>query len=404
MISAGIVVEYNPFHNGHLHHLNETKKRTDADVVIAVMSGNFLQRGEPAIVSKFARTKMALQAGCDIVVELPYAFAVQQAEIFADGAVRILASLGCRYLCFGSESGDINAFLDTFHWLERQKGRFDEILKEKMRLGFSYPKAAALAYSEMEGDRALLDLSQPNNILGYQYLKAIKDRQLDIIPLTIPRIKAGYHDPEFSSDTIASATSIRKAIFSEKGDLETLKRYMPESSFEELLRFKREYGTWQNWENYWPFLKYRIIQSSPGELREIYDMEEGIEYRVREAAFRADSFQSFMEKLKTKRYTWTRLQRLSTHILMNAKKEEMKTYCQKPEYARLLGFSKRGRQYLNRMKEELAIPLIAKASSRDGGAFELDKRAGYIYSFGFPPSVRQRVLEEEYKRPPVMAE
>ncbi len=254
--SVGVIVEYNPFHNGHAFHLEESKKAADADIVIAAMSGNFLQRGEPALVSKWARAKMALSAGVDIVFELPYKYATQQAEIFAQGAVSILSSAGCDSICFGSESGNINAFEDTYFFMQKFKARFEEGVKQFIKEGNSYPKALSLAFSSLSPDKTLIDLSKPNNILGFQYLNACqKTCSQPPKMLTITRKNAGYHDENFTSETIASATSIRKALFSGDQDLEKIRSYLPSSTLELLLEYRWNFGGFHDWEIYWPLLK-----------------------------------------------------------------------------------------------------------------------------------------------------
>src|SRR3954447_5149175 len=165
MKSVGLIVEYNPFHNGHAFHLQASKEAAEADIVIAVMSGNFLQRGEPALVSKWHRTQMALLNGVDIVFELPYCFATQKAETFANGAVSILNAVGCDTLCFGSESGDISSFLQTIEYLDTQHSSFNKNIKQFIDTGVSYPKALSLAFQQLPESEKYLDLSRPNNIL-----------------------------------------------------------------------------------------------------------------------------------------------------------------------------------------------------------------------------------------------
>lgn len=211
--AVGLVVEYNPFHNGHLYHLEASKTASEADAVIAVMSGNFLQRGEPALVSKWARTKMALKQGADLVIELPYAYATQKAETFADGAISILEALGCSSVCFGSENGEISPFLETAELLNSHHAEYQQLVKQFMKEGMSYPSAQTSAFLALETDSRPLDLSLPNNILGFQYVRAIQKQKASIRPLTIKRTAAGYHDEDFNSSPIASATSIRKALF-----------------------------------------------------------------------------------------------------------------------------------------------------------------------------------------------
>lgn len=401
MISTGIVVEYNPFHNGHALHLQKSKEKTGSDVVIAVMSGNFLQRGEPAIVNKFARTQMALMAGIDIVVELPYAFATQKAETFAKGAVQLLSALGCDYLCFGSEAGSIDTFHHTGEFMCQHEDELNRHVRYFMEKGYSYPKANALAFQKLNPPEDILDLSKPNNILGYHYMKEISKLPKPMTGMTIKRENSGYHDEELSDTKISSATSIRKAIFT-ANSLEDVISSIPESTLDVLKEFLDEYHTFIEWENYWQLLKYRLIHSEPEELREIYEMVEGLENRLIQYAKLSNSFKEFIEQVKTKRYTWTRIQRICTHILTNAKRKEMLERSNQAEYIRLLGMNSKGREYIRERKDEISLPIIAKLSAADPTLIRLDVKAGQVYSFGFPESVTHKIFEAEYKQPPII--
>lgn len=401
MISAGIVVEYNPFHNGHLYHLQQTRKKTEADVVIAVMSGQFLQRGEPALVSKYTRTKMALNAGVDLVIELPYAFCTQKAEIFALGAVQILSSLKVDYICFGSEAGNIDTFKNTISFLSNHETSYNSLIKQYIKKGVSYPKAASLAFHHLapNTEADILDMSKPNNILGYHYMKAIQQTGNSITPVTIRRKQAGYHDEDLSDTQISSATSIRKVLWFDHS-LKQIKGHVPEFTYEQLLTFQNKYGNFVYWENLWSFLKYRLIQGEPEELRNIYEVEEGLEYRLQRFAKDSSSFAEFMNKIKTKRYTWTRLQRACLHILTNTKKEWMIN--KQPEYIRILGFNQNGRKFLKEKKEEISLPVISKLSQADQEAIKLDVKASQIYAFAFQHNQGECIVNEELMHLPII--
>ncbi|WP_462409169.1 nucleotidyltransferase [Neobacillus sp. Marseille-QA0830] len=402
MKAVGVIVEYNPFHNGHAYHLQASRQAANADIVIAVMSGNFLQRGEPALVSKWYRTKMALQGGADLVFELPYRFAVQKAETFANGAVSLLDAAGCDFMCFGSESGELSSFHQTINYLNEQQSLFDSHIKQAMDTGFSYPKAAALSFQQLAHSGTYIDLSKPNNILGYQYIKSIMDQKSHVKPLTISRKSADYHDIEFSSATIASATSIRKAIFEDQSDSGKIQQYIPAATLELLEEYQSRYGLFHQWESYWPLLQYRLIQASPQELNDIYEAEEGLENRLRQAALVSDSFEEFMQAIKTKRYTWTRLQRLCVHILTNTKKSEIWGLQEKASYLRLLGMTGAGRNYLNKQKKHFALPLIAKLSSLTNQEVTLDIRAARTYVLGVSAHKKKVLLKQEFDQPPIM--
>ncbi|MGD6848667.1 nucleotidyltransferase [Rossellomorea aquimaris] len=402
MKATGVVVEYNPFHNGHLHHLRETRIASGADVVVAVMSGHFLQRGEPALVSKWARTRMALEAGVDVVIELPYCFATQHAEIFSRGAISLLDSIGCESFCFGSEDGDIDTFEKTVLFIEANRERYNTYIRRFIQDGMSYPSALAKAFQTLGNGDSVIDLSKPNNILGFHYMEARNQIHSTLKAYTITREAAGYHDQHFSSPSIASATSIRKSIFSSEGD-HNIDSYLPSTSVSQLTQYQLEYGGFHRWENYWTILQYKLLASSREELKDIYEIEEGIENRMMECVKTSTSFKEFMTKLKTKRYTWTRLQRMLLHILTNTRKEEMRSRHISPSYIRLLGMNKTGREFIHSKKKEMPLPLISKLSSANQSEIELDVRAAEIFSLGLKnAAARKKLLHQEWSQPPVI--
>lgn len=400
MKTVGIIVEYNPFHNGHLYHAHQARQAAKADLVIAVMSGHFLQRGEPAIVNKWARARMALENGVDLVVELPYAFSVQKAEYFSKGAVSILHELSCNSFCFGSENGRIGDFLLSAEQVEASSHLLNPLIRKHMSKGVSFPKAQTLAREELFEDTLPLDLSQPNNILGFHYVQANRTLETPMEPLTIKRQQAGFHEEALSDQPIASATGIRKAIHERKG-LKAVEQYVPPSVFKELTRYYNYYGQLHSWELYWPLLKYRLLSSSPSELACLYEVTEGIEYRLQQAARSASSFTDFMQAVKTKRYTWTRIQRMLVHILLNVPKEEMNEALESARYIRLLGMNGKGRQYLNEIKKNLSLPLITKAAAYKK-ELALDIKATEVYALGLEPYSSHSLVLSEYNEPPVI--
>ncbi|MBS4217860.1 nucleotidyltransferase [Bacillus sp. FJAT-49711] len=401
MNSVGIVAEYNPFHNGHQFQVQSAKKLSQSDIAIAVMSGNFLQRGEPAIVNKWARTKMALQAGVDIVIELPYAYAVQNAEIFAYGAVLLLNSIGCRSICFGSESGDIHQFDETVQFINQNKAKYEENIRKYIKKGISYPSALSAAFKELEPGSTTIDLTQPNNILGFHYMAAGKKINSRISFHTVQRKNAEHHDESLSGSFIASATSIRKSIHLHN-DLQKIQDYVPTGTYIELLNYITQYGQFHSWEHYWPFLQYKILSMEKTALKDIYDVSEGLENRLIKAAQTATSFEEFMKSVKTKRYTWTRLQRTCVHILSNMKKEMIHSLSKKPQYIRLLGMNEQGRQYIREIKKELHVPLISKVSGFQNDMLSLDLKASNIYAFALSEPERSKLLKMEFAQPPIL--
>ncbi|NKX11842.1 nucleotidyltransferase [Bacillus cereus] len=403
MKAGGIVVEYNPFHNGHLYHVQETKKLTQSDIIIAVMSGPFLQRGEPALISKWYRTKMALANGVDLVVELPYVFATQKAETFANGAISILNALRVSEICFGSEDGQIENFYNTISVQKNEEETFNCLVKQFMDAGNSYAKATSDAFSHILTSEKNIDMSQPNNILGFQYIKAILSQNSSIQAQTIKRFASHYHDETFNDQHIASATSIRKQLFSEEGSFTTIEPFLPQATTSLLANYKQNYGILHNWEQYFSFFKYKLMTMSSGDLRHIYEIEEGLEHRILSKIQNSSSFYSFMEALKTKRYTWTRLQRACTHILTNTTKEEIRSVNieQHAPYIRLLGMSQKGQTYLSKNKKKIELPILTHTKTFDHAALDIEKKANSVYFSIMHEPLRTQLLKQDITHHPI---
>ncbi|NIL11793.1 nucleotidyltransferase [Bacillus cereus] len=403
MKAGGIVVEYNPFHNGHLYHVQQTKKLTQSDIIIAVMSGPFLQRGEPALISKWYRTKMALANGVDLVVELPYVFATQKAETFANGAISILNALRVSEICFGSEDGQIENFYNTISIQKNEEETFNCLVKQFMDAGNSYAKATSDAFSHILTSEKNIDMSQPNNILGFQYMKAILSQNSSIQAQTIKRFASHYHDETFNDQHIASATSIRKQLFSEEGSFTTIEPFLPQATTSLLANYKQNYGILHNWEQYFSFFKYRLMTMSPEDLRHIYEIEEGLEHRILSKIQNSSSFYSFMEALKTKRYTWTRLQRACTHILTNTTKEDIRSANieQHAPYIRLLGMSQKGQTYLSKNKKKIELPILTHTKTFDHAALDIEKKANSVYFSIMHEPLRTQLLKQDITHHPI---
>jgi predicted nucleotidyltransferase len=394
MKAVGMVVEYNPFHNGHLFHLNCSKENTDAEVTIACMSGNFLQRGEMAIVDKFSRTRMALQAGVDLVVELPVMQAAQNADVFAHNSVQILHAVGCDTLSFGSELGLIDPFIDAVELLESNKYQFDEMVKNEMSIGSSYASATGKAFSLLSLEPMSLDLSLPNNTLGFHYVSEIIKNYPRMKPVTFSRIGAGYHETNLHESGIASATSIRKALFESS---EPISHYMPDFVSNEMQRYFKLTKNFHHWENYWKLLQYKICSSTPEQLRRIYEVKEGIEHRFIEYASQSNNFNDFIGKVKSKRYTWTRLQRICLYILLNLESDFVEKL-QHPSYIKILGFSEKGRKYLNQKKKTFLLPILSKKLYEDP-SFQMSLRANQIYYNFMKINIREQLMHQEFEQP-----
>lgn len=376
MKSCGIIAEYNPFHNGHQYQIQEAKKQTSAEVIIVVMSGNFLQRGEPAIVDKWQRAEMALSSGADLVIELPVSFSVQPADYFAKGGVALLQELRCEALSFGTESGageDFQLFAENWNSREKEiEAKFNQLKNN----GETYAAQMQQAVREtMQGSD--IDVAAPNTILGLAYAKEnrLYPKPMKLYPVT--RVGAGYHEKELEDTPFQSATALRKALLRETEEfnaLEVIQTAVPPATLDIIQESEFIY-----WEKLWPFLKYQLILQSEEQLREIYQMNEGIEYRLKQKVSEAETFEHFMELVKTKRYTWVRLQRLFTYVLLQFKKTDMQDALKAPKAIRVLGFTGKGQRYLSAVKKEVALPIISRLNQKNKFLWEMDIQAGKVY-------------------------
>lgn len=390
MNATGVIVEYNPFHNGHLHHIKQSKILTDADIVIAVMSGHFLQRGEPSFVNKWRRTKMALLNGVDLVIELPYAFATAPAVDFAKGGIALLDALGCKSIAFGSEEGQIEPFLAVYSAIEAQTSTFQSNVQQAVKNGVSYAKALNSGYEQLTtaSTKKFANLSLPNNILGYHYVEQIFKQKSDMKPITIPRVASGYHDAIHEGTTIQSATGIRQAVFDES--LQTVESFMPASNYALL-----QQTNFMNWERLYPLLRYELLRTPAAELARFAEVTEGIEHLLIKAARTCETFQQFMERIKSKRYTWTRLQRMLTHIFTAFTSEQLHD-SQMPSYARILGMTENGQKYISTHKKQFTLPLVSRAASLNDPMLAQDIKATDLYLHASHASIGL-----DYKCPPI---
>lgn len=384
MKSCGLIVEYNPFHNGHRYHAEMARKQTGAEVVIAVMSGNFLQRGEPAILDKWQRANEALQNGVDLVIELPVEWAVQSADYFAKGAVRLLQDVGCDSLCFGTENTtqfDYESF-GKFVWNNQHE--IDQAFQNLADQKISYPQKMTEVFRTLLQD-AQLDFSSPNHILGLSYAKenARYERPMALHP--IKRKSAEYHEKEISDETIASATAIREAV-AKKAEIQHV---VPEVTAQDLLT-----KSTQTWDELWPYLRYKLLSTNATKLKEIYQMTEGLEIRLQEAAKQATNFHSFVSLVKTKRYTWTRIQRLACYVLLNITESEILAQ-QEKNYLHVLGFTEVGRQFLKETKQE-TTPIYSRIGRKEATEAKLLIRSDQIYCLA-----NSQLTEQNFGRMPI---
>ena len=356
----GIIAEYNPFHNGHLYHLETSKKLTDADYTVAIISGNFTQRGSTSIVDKWSKTKMALENGIDLVIELPVLYSISSAENFADGAIKILNSLGIvDYLSFGAETSDISILNNIANILCSEHEEYKNLLSIELEKGLSFPKArenALLDYIKNTDDNVpenrIIDfekyskvLSSPNNILGIEYLKALKKYKSSIKPVCISRFKSEYNSSSFS-ENIASATAIRELIKNKNFD--TIKNVIPLESYSILMDCINSGCVAPDLNCFEKEIIFTLRKMSIEEIASIPDVSEGLEFSIKKAANSCNNINEFLDIVKSKRYTITRLQRILLYALLGISKEDMQLSkkVEKP-YVRVLGFNDNGKKLVS---------------------------------------------------------
>lgn len=278
MKACGIIVEYNPFHNGHHYHAQQARELSGADVVIAVMSGSFLQRGEPAITDKWSRAEAALANGVDIVFELPLAWSLQSADYFARGAIEILQACGCESLVFGTDAEDHFDYQDFGAFVATNQSLIDQTFQQLNQQQFSYPEQMRAVFQQLYPTLSL-EGSTPNHILALSYAQENAKYLQPMTLIGLPRQQAGYHDTDLTTDQIASATAIRGALATGND----ISAYVPTETIASLQ------GPIVTWDDLWPLLKYQILSSSVNDLQQIYQMVEGLEHRFLQFAGAADS-------------------------------------------------------------------------------------------------------------------
>ncbi|WP_288728388.1 nucleotidyltransferase [uncultured Limosilactobacillus sp.] len=375
MHAVGLVTEYNPFHNGHCYHLSQARELTHAEVVVAVMSGNFTQRGEPTLLDKWQRAQAALTNGVDLVVELPIFMAVQPAHRFAAGALELLAALGVDDVVFGAE---------------HPKWDFKQLVAAEQNFtasGFSqYNATFATQFNEQLKDQTGLSLTDPNDILSFGYYKAQINERLPLRLHPIQRRGSQYHDERIEG-RIASASAIRQAVL-EHGDF---KQAVPVQTAQQLQKLQQV----PSWDAMYPMLRNQLIQAPVEQLAQIYQMAEGLEYRMKDAAQRNLSFAGFMKAVKTKRYTYAHLLRVYLYTILQLTESQVSDHLKRP-YLHVLGFNERGRDYLHSIKKQVELPLLTKIDQnlRDD-LLNLDYRAGKLYQTFTP-------VEQDLKHAPVI--
>lgn len=398
---AAIIAEYNPLHNGHEFQIKRAKQLTGADFIVVVMSGDFTQRGVPAVIDKYQRTRMALNAGADLVLELPLYYSCSSAEYFASGAINLLNKLGIvNYLVFGSECGDIKILTEIADVLITRKDEISGVIHGLVREGISYPMARVKAvetaipnsYEHVEA------MNYPNNILGFEYIRALKQFNSDIKPVTNLRIGSAYHD-RMIDNPICSSLAIRTSL-EEKGELERIRSQVPFHVYKILEKeFLKTFPVLN--EDISSMLKYKLLLDEGKGYEEYVDISSDFSDKIIKNLNKYQSYSQFCDLLKSKDITYARVARNLLHILLNIKKESMARYKEEGYifYARMLGFRKSSDELMSALKKNSSIPVISKlADARHQlnptgmDMLECDIQAAHIYD---------TIISEKFQAPTV---
>ena len=397
MQAVGIIVEYNPFHNGHKWQVEAAKKQSGCSFVVGVMSGNFMQRGEPALFDKWKRAEMAIRGGVDLIIELPVVFTVRSAEYFATGGIRLLHSLGIvSHVCFGAEHADLTLLNKIAMSTEDA-----EVIKDlhiHLQLGSTYAAALGKALQKRYNIAPDIIIS-PNNILAIEYLRAIKKFAPQLIPLPVCRQQSHYNDTMITTP-FSSATAIRHAVLKSMVVTDGISATLPSTTvaiINTLLTQKRGPVTFSN-------LSIAILAllrvAGLETLEQLPGVSEGLHYKLRDCALRAANIDQLFSLLKSKRYPYTRLQRIITHSLIGTTKTQLTDFDKEgPLYARVLAFNQQGRLLLKKMNQQATVPVVSKTthflssnqrSNKDltplQNMLAIDTTSSDIYTLGMPPS------------------
>lgn len=379
MHKIGIICEYNPLHNGHLYQIKKIKETYKDSLIIVCLSSCFMQRGEASILNKWDKTRLAIESGVDLVLELPFAFATQYQDIFAKGALTILNHLKIDTLVFGSECNDIE-LLKNLASVQLKDESYNYLVKRYLDLGLNYPTSLSKALFDISG----VKLDKPNDLLALAYVKEIIKNNYDIEPFSIRRT-SDYHNSNLDSD-IVSASTIRKLLKDEVN----VNNYLPYNIYDYLSEIDED--------KYFALLKYQIINNVDC-LDKFQTVDEGIENRIIKYINMVNSKEELILKVKSKRYTYNKINRMFTHILTNFTKEDAKDL--EIEYLRVLGFNTRGKNYLNKIKKEIGIPIINKYIPNMYKSLDIEFRVSLIYSLILKDK-GDDFLKREYRNKPVI--
>ena len=373
----GIVAEYNPFHNGHLYQIKKIKVKYPDSILVAVVSSTFTQRGTVSILNKWTKTKIALDNHIDIVIELPFVYATQSSDIFAKGAVALLNKLKVTRIIFGTERDNLNE-LSLSADIQLNNKEYHKLVKLYLSKGLNYPTATNKALEDLTGQV----VTTPNDLLALSYIKEIKSNNYQIKYENIKRTSS-YHGTEINNN-ITSASNIRK-LYQENKDIDNLIPYSKEQLYK------------VDMNKFLPLLKYQIFLNQDN-LNKYQTVDEGIEGRIIKYITKSSTYEELINNIKTKRYTYNKISRMLLHILISFTKEEAQNI--NIDYIRLLGFSPNGKNYLNKIKKELDVPLITGYKKNISKVLDIELRTTKIYTL----IIGNELLLEEYRNKPIIVQ
>ena len=372
-----IISEYNPFHFGHLYHLNESISQTNADFKVAIISGNFVQRGEPSIINKWEKAKVALSAGFDLVVELPTLYAISSAENFANGSIKIADQIGSNYISFGTESGDLEKLKKLSSLINKNEKDYIANVKGKIAEGFSYPKSQELVIDKMFGDE-FLGVCKPNNILGLEYLKSLNAISSKIIPITVKR--------DFEK---SSSSDVRALLRTSGFKIENLKDKIPDFSYEILAENIDNGNAVLSLKAFEKEIIYILRTIDNEKLTDIPDVPENMLSNLKKVACSTNSLDELITTLKNKSITQARIQRILLYVLLGITKSDMELSKNITPYVRVLGMSENGKKILSDLPKDVNVITSVKTFEKncDDSDFlrmlEIDKKATDIYTLAY---------------------
>lgn len=357
-MAIGIICEYNPFHNGHLYHLNKIKELYKDEEIVLILSGNFTQRGIPSIIEKYDKASIALSYGVDIVVELPFNFSTQSSDFFAKGSLQLLNKLKCNKLVFGSESNNIELLKDLVN-IQLNNNEYNTLVKEELDKGINYPTAMSNALKKITNKT----VCEANDLLALSYIKEIVKNNYLIEPISIQRTN-NYNSKELTGN-IDSATAIREAIKNNKD----ISKSLPKESLSLINKYDDKV--------LFNYLKYKVL--SDNNLSVYQTVDEGIDNKLKKEIINSNSIEELINRIKSKRYTYNKLNRMFIHILCSYTKKE-NSINQDIKYIRILGLSIKGKNYLNKLKKEIDIPIITNINKNNIDLLRTELKVDNIYN------------------------